>query len=431
MDTGDREDPKPPIDRRAFLRRGAASGLGLTGLALAPLLEASEARADATSKQGEAASRVRRHVRLGRTELEISDIGFGASRLRDGQEHLVEHALERGIDYFDTAEGYENGASERTLGKALGARRKDVVLVSKTITRARDSVATTMASLDASLRRLRTDWIDVYLNHAVNDPARMKSDAWGEFVERARSQGKIRFTGMSGHGGRLVESIDAALERDLADVLLVAHNFGQDPRFHERLTRRLDFVATQPELPDALVRARKKDVGVVAMKTLMGARLNDLRPYEREGSTFMQAAFRWVLTSGHAHALIISMKSRELIDEALGASGATSTRSADRDLLDRYYARNAAGQCRYGCNDCEASCPAGVAIEDVLRTRMYAADYGDVELGEREYARIEHNAAACASCTTQACTQACRFDLPVADLARDAHRRLHGATNRA
>jgi predicted aldo/keto reductase-like oxidoreductase len=112
-------------------------------------------------------------------------------------------------------------------------------------------------------------------------------------------QGKIRFRGMSGHGGNLAECLDYAIDRDLVDVVLVAHNFGQDPAFYQRFTKSLDFVAVQPDLPRLLAKAKQKQVGVIAMKTLRGARLNDLRKYESQGNTFAQAAFRWVLAGPH------------------------------------------------------------------------------------------------------------------------------------
>jgi len=62
------------------------------------------------------------------------------------------------------------------------------------------------------------------------------------------------------------------------------------------------------------------------MKTLMGARLNDMRPYERGGATFAQAAFRWVLSNPRVDGLIVSMNSREAIDEYLGASGSRTAK---------------------------------------------------------------------------------------------------------
>jgi predicted aldo/keto reductase-like oxidoreductase len=398
------------LDRREFLRRSAVTGVSL---AVAPLIGARAAEPP----------RVRRHVTLGRTGLQIGDIGFGSSRL-SGDEALVRHALDRGIDYFDTAEGYEGGASEETLGRALRGVREKVTLASKVECGADDSVADLFRALEGSLRRLSTDRIDVYFNHAVNEVARLKNPAWGEFTERAVQQGKIRFKGMSGHGGRLAECLDYAFDHDLVDVVLVAHNFGQDPAFTQRFTASFDFVAVQPELPRLLAKAKAKQVGVVAMKTLRGARLNDLRRYEREGNTFAQAAFRWVLSGPHVDALIVTMTSAEMVDEYLGASGADRVSRADVELLARYESKNGTTQCRYGCGACLAACPEGVPIDEVLRTRMYADDYGDLRLARDEYARLGRGAQACESCAHQACAGACPFGIDIAGLTAPAHARL-------
>ncbi len=105
------------------------------------------------------------------------------------------------------------------------------------------------------------------------------------------------------------QCLEYAIERGSVDVILVAHNFGQDPKFFQKFTSTFDFVARQPDLPRVLQQAKAKGVGVVAMKTLMGARLNDMRPFEKGGATFAQAAFRWVLSNPDVDGLIISMTS--------------------------------------------------------------------------------------------------------------------------
>jgi predicted aldo/keto reductase-like oxidoreductase len=225
---------------------------------------------------------------------------------------------------------------------------------------------------------------------------------------------------MSGHGGRLVECLDHALDHDLVDVVLVAHHFGQDPAFYERFTRRLDLVAVQPDLPRVLGKARHKGVGVIAMKTLMGGRLNDLRAYETGGATFAQAALRWVLASGLADALVVTMKSPEAVDEYLAASGWQRPQPGDVSILDRYLARNGATQCRFGCGACESACPAGVPVPEVLRTRMYLRDYADATLAREEYARLGSGASPCLACAAPGCTAACPHGLDVAALTRDA-----------
>ena len=115
-------------DRRNFLKTSA-----LLGAASVMTTNALSARELAQQKGAEG---VQSYRRLGRTELMISDISFGTSRLRTGQEHLIDHALDRGVNYIDTAEGYTRGQSEKVIGRALKGKRDKAYLVSKTMTRA-------------------------------------------------------------------------------------------------------------------------------------------------------------------------------------------------------------------------------------------------------------------------------------------------------
>ena len=107
------------LGRRDFLVRGAsavgAGLLGATGVgALAALPE----------------PRVRRYAPLGRTGMKIADISFGSSRTRDAD--VVRHAFARGVNYFDSAEGYQDGDSEKAIGEALHDVRDRIYLTSKT-----------------------------------------------------------------------------------------------------------------------------------------------------------------------------------------------------------------------------------------------------------------------------------------------------------
>ncbi len=394
------------LDRRELIRRGLALGLAPALLPFAAAAEPPPAEAP----------RVRRRVALGKTGLELPDIGFGSSSLA-GDEGLVHHALARGITYFDTAESYQGGSAEETIGRALAGRRSEVLIASKQSAAARSSRAELFATLEGSLRRLQTDHIDVYFNHAVNDLARLRNPEWFEFTSRAKQQGKIRFAGMSGHGGRLVECLDLAVENALVDVVLVAFNFGQDPAFYERFTRSFDFVAGQPALPTVLRKARAKGIGVIAMKTLRGGRLNDMRPYEGAGATFAQAAFRWIFAGGLADALVVTMKSNAQVDEYLGASGWRAPHPADAGLLRRYARRTERTQCRYGCADCADACPYGVSIPDALRARMYAMDYEEPSLARAALAEAG-GATACLSCDGTPCATACPHGVAIAELTR-------------
>jgi uncharacterized protein len=402
------------IGRREFLKRGMLAGVGVSLIPFAGTAGAAL----------ETPSQVRRYSTLGRTGLKISDISFGSSRLTSGSEDLVRHAFDCGINYFDSADTYTEGESETTIGNALKGKRDKVFLTSKTMAGADDSRASMMTALEGSLRRLQTDHIDVYFNHAVNDLARLKNPEWHEFTGQARTQGKIRFTGMSGHAGRLTECLDYAIDSGNFDVILCAHNFGQDPRFFQQFTQRFDWIARQPELPRVMEKARQHGVGVVVMKTLMGARLNDMRPYESGGASFSQAAFRWVLSNPNVNALIVTMTSRPQIDEYLGASGARATAAADLPLLNQYASLNSDSQCRPACNECANACPYGVPITDVMRTRMYARDYGDLRFARAEYAMLPANAAACLACDAKPCAGACPHGIATDVLLAPTHRML-------
>ncbi|MCA3131725.1 MAG: aldo/keto reductase [Betaproteobacteria bacterium] len=362
--------------------------------------------------------RVRRTVRLGRTNLQVSDISFGSASTTDPA--VVRHAFDRGVNYFDTAESYRWGGAEEAFGEALAPVRNQVIIATKTKAGATDTRRDMMKALEGSLRRLRTDRIDVYFNHAVDDVARMRNPEWREFTDLARRQGKIRFRGMSGHGGELVRCIDYALDQDLVDVVLAAYSFAQDPSFADKLRHTFHWAAIQPGIPRVLEKARRKDVGVLAMKTLMGGRMNDLRPFEQSGGSFSQAALRWVLSSPNVDAALISMTSVQEVDEYLGASGAARVSARDLDLLARYAEARVGSYCLPGCGACAESCPAGVPIAEVLRTRMYAVDYADPVLARHEYAALEADAGACLSCTGQPCLGACPATVPIAAFTRQA-----------
>ncbi len=398
-------------NRRDFLKTGVLATAAIT---------ATSHQSFAQNFSGE----VKSYKRLGRTNLKISDISFGTSRLRSGEEHLIHHALDRGINYFDSAEGYTRGQAEKVLGNALKGRRDQAYLVSKTMINPDTTQSEMMARLERSLESLKTDYVDIYMNHAVNDVNVVANPEWISFIEKAKEQGKIRFTGISGHGGYLVDCINYALDQDMIDIMLTAYNFGQDPKFYEGLTRRLDWIATQEALPQAISRAKGMDVGVIAMKTLMGARLNDMRPYEKDGSTYSQAAFKWVLSNDDVDALIITMKTTEDIDEFLVASGSNQITHTEDKLLKQYAKLNGMSYCKQVCNSCEGACPAQVPIADVMRTRMYAIDYKDLEFAKDEYALLGNAASACLTCSGEPCKDACPKGVNVSKWCAPTHRML-------
>ena len=162
----------------------------------------------------------------GNTGVKLSIIGFGGIVVKDAQQqranHVVAEAIEKGVNYFDVAPTY--GDAELKLGPALEPYRKKVFLACKTTQRKREGAA---AELKESLKRLRTDYLDLYQLHAITDVKKdvdtvfSKSGAMEVFIE-AKKQGQIRYLGFSAHSE---EAALAAMERFNFDSILFPINF--------------------------------------------------------------------------------------------------------------------------------------------------------------------------------------------------------------
>jgi len=144
---------------------------------------------------------------LGKSALQISEIGLGCMSLKENDpanEEIIHRALDAGINFFDTADIYQNGQNEICLGKALRHRRKEVIIASKVGNQLRkdgngldwnprkDHI---ISSVEKSLQRLQTDYIDLYQLHGgtIDDPISETIEAF----ETLQQQGKIRFYGIS------------------------------------------------------------------------------------------------------------------------------------------------------------------------------------------------------------------------------------------
>jgi len=162
--------------------------------------------------------------RLGTSGPEVSLVGLGCNNFggriaREATRLVVDKALELGVTLFDTADTYGNsGGSEELLGEILGARRKQIVLATK-FGMAMDSSGQRqgasrryiMAEVEASLKRLRTDWIDLYQQHRP-DPETPIEETLGALDALVR-QGKVRYIGNSNFSGAQIEAAQATSQR--------------------------------------------------------------------------------------------------------------------------------------------------------------------------------------------------------------------------
>lgn len=233
------------LSRRKFLEQvgmGTAAGMGCS--LLGEWTEARPANPNALPTRT-----------LGRTGVKVSILAFGCgSRFlmyEDESEALgvLNHAIDQGITYLDTAYAYGDGKSETRVGKVMATRRKDVWLATKIPDRTRDEF---MRRLEASLKRLQTDHVDLLHIHSLGqaeDLAKIEApDGALKGLLEAREQKMTRAIGMTSHTNG--EVMAQAIQRHDLDCVQMALNASQNGRFEEL----------------ALPAARAKNLGVIAMK---------------------------------------------------------------------------------------------------------------------------------------------------------------------
>jgi hypothetical protein len=167
-------------------------------------------------------------------------------------------------------------------------------------------------------------------------------------------------------------------------------------------------------------RARvEQDMGVVAMKTLKGAKHRGLEAFQPHAESYSQAALRWALSNEDVSCAVVSFWEHQHVDEFLHASGKPFT-TADAEVLRRYDGEVAGTYCAPHCGACLGSCPEGVPIHDVLRHRMYFEDYGWEKVAMEGYAKLGTDASACAECSAP-CLGSCPLGVDIPGRTRVAH----------
>ena len=192
---------------------------------------------------------------LGRTGAKVSILAFGCgSRFlmyedEEKAQAALNHAIDLGITYLDTAYAYGDGKSETRVGKVMATRRKDVWLATKIPDRTRDEF---LRRLEGSLKRLQTDHVDLVHIHSLgqaDDLAKIEApDGALKGLLEAREQKMARFIGMTSHTNG--EVMAQAIQRHDLDCVQMALNASRNGRFEEL----------------ALPAANKKNLGVIAMK---------------------------------------------------------------------------------------------------------------------------------------------------------------------
>ena len=358
-------------------------------------------------------SRVQSYRRFGRTGWQVSDIVLGTGRINGEEgETIGRLAIERGVNYFDTSPDYSGAGSENAMGRAIKSVPRDQFFVaSKFCTQVGHLPEGTpparyIEAVEGSLQRLGTDYLDLCHIHSVDTVGRLMDPNVHEAFDRLKQAGKVRFLGFSTHTPNLVEVVGAGIDSGRFDVMMVAYHHG-----------------IWAPLEGLIRRAREEqDMGVVAMKTLKGAKHRGLLDFQAHADSYTQAALRWALANEDVSCAVISFFELQHVDEYLAASG-KKLDVQDLATLHEYDRRIAGSYCGPHCGACLSSCPEGLPIHDVLRHRMYFEDYGWEKEGMQRYAALDRNAAVCAGCSAP-CLGSCPVGIDIKERMTGAHELL-------
>jgi len=438
-----------PWSRRGFL------GTVLSGFPAAGLLGLP--RQDRPAGAPAASPRVREFRTLGRTGYRVSDIAFGAGSLTNA--NVLAAALDRGINYIDTGEHYENGNSERAVGETLKGRdRKSVFITTKLnlIYFKRTSRPEMKERFLGCLERLGTDYVDCLMIHMCTLP-QVKHEPYHELIRELKAEGKVRFSGLSNHGpenslaGRMEEPtevvVEAAAEDGRFDIVLAVYNFlrteagerifkacgaknmgvtlmKMDPAVTTVNHRgnlaglRERYKAAGREWPEPLVKLEKDVEDRAAASEAFLKRYGLAGPEQTR-----DAAIKFCLSRPEVHCVCPTMNSFDALDAYCALSGTRFTYEEAR-MLEAGKETFGGLTCRIGCGECLAACPSGVPVNSILRYEYYFRAKGSEKSAMAEYARLgSNNASGCVGCSAP-CEQACPHGVPVQGLLLLAHERL-------
>jgi hypothetical protein len=379
------------LKRRQFITSIAS---GAVGLGVAGRLQGRTSDVPAAG-QTTAAPEIKKYNELGKTGIKVSDVSCGAISLFEP--NVLRYAYDRGVTYFDTAEVYLRGKGETYVGQGLQGVRDKVLITTKHMLDFRQKIekAAIIKRMEDSLKRLQTDHVDVAMVHSIEDltPLLQNEEVLGAYDELKKA-GKLRFTGFSTHNAKV--TLKQALETDFPQVVLVIYNHMEGQEI------------------EPLVKAlRAKGVGTVAMKIFAGNQHGNLKGLVGPKMSYPQAAIRWVMSNPDFDTCIPTMSSYSHVEEYVAASGQPLDRAA-LDMVARYREQATSTYCRVSCTECLASCPANVAVNNVLRYAMYYEDYGMERMAADHYAELEpgRKPVGCAGCAAP-CEGACPHGLPV------------------
>jgi len=380
-------------NRREFIVKpilwaGAASVLGGTNLLLANSLN--------ETATGPVLQRT-----LGKTGLTIPVVSMGV--MNADVPGLLRRAYEVGIRHFDTAAGYQQGRNEEMVGqviKEMGVRDK-VMISTKQPARSRppnvaEAKKRFVEGVESSLQRLRMDYVDILYYHGVDSVEDAQAEGPLEALQSLKRDGKTRFVGISTH--KTQDVVNEAIRLNLFDVALVMLNYT---------------MAHDAGVLNTIERAAKSGIGIVAMKTQAGG---TVRPDAKLPKTLppvsQTALLKWVLNREFVTTAIPGFSTYEHLEQDFSvARNLAYTNEEERFLADRTFSAQA--EFCQQCGQCKEDCPEHADIPALMRSHMYAVQYGNAGRAREMLASVAAGQGldACDGCAS--CVVACRNNVQI------------------
>jgi predicted aldo/keto reductase-like oxidoreductase len=384
------------LNRRGFLRTGIAGAAGI--VALSPSLVS----AAAAEPQKDIIFRT-----LGKTGMKVPVISFGV--MRADNPNLCKAAYEKGIRFFDTANGYQNGNNEIMLGNLLkDYPRNSFYLATKVAADGvdRDGKPTEKTTAEAflakfttSLSRLKMDYVDILYIHGVSSPELLEYKPILDTLKKLKKDGKIKFMGFSTHKNEAV-LVEAAAASGNWDVVLTSYNFKQ---------------TYINELNIAIKKASAAGIGIVAMKTMAGGGFLDKEKTKPINST---AALKWVLANPDVHTAIPGMTDFDQLD--LNVKIMSDISITDAEKKDLVIASAEKGLYCTGCTKCIPACRMNLPVPELMRAYMYAYGYSNPAMAYSLLEELGTNDNPCRECDV--CNVECTKKFNIKDKITDISR---------
>ena len=321
------------------------------------------------------------NVRLGKTNLEMNKIGFGAlpiqRRNMEDSLAILNMAYDSGIDFYDTARFYTD--SEEKLGNAFEDVRSEIYLASKT---AAETPEDFWNDLETSLKELRTDYLDLYQHHNISFCPK-EGDELAKAMQEAKEEGLIRHIGITTH------------------KITIAHE-ALDSGLYETLQYPFSYLSGSEEF-ELVEKCKRLDVGFIAMKAMGGGLLKNAEASFAFMNQYSNVLPIWGIQHMSELSQFLSFPDDLIIDESL-----KSLIEQDKEELGDNFCR--------GCRYC-MPCPEDINISLCARMSLWIRRFPTEPNMDEKTQEIMEGTKDCIEC--YACVDNCPYELDIPRLLKE------------